>query len=239
MKIDKNLLCSNIKLKIAEANKKIGDVEVQAGMTAGYLSKLQKDESKNNNILDFVANISEILNVSIDSLVHVDYSSLTKTERYFADFIDKIIKDTTEGTLAWNKETKEMLEDFSYQSQHPLFETTQLSSDGMYEPIKYGYNSLFDKGANISSDCYNVEIGDAVLYLMNIYSEKEPFGIELYFVKDLGMEHYQVIKICQIGVNSPLEKLGADLNNVAKESSNHIKLDKGAKDIIDSYMIPF
>lgn len=238
MKVDKNCLCANIKLKIAEANKKIGDVEVQAGMTAGYLSKLQKDESRNNNILDFVVNVSEILEISIDSLIHVDYSSLSKTEKYFADFIDKIIRDTTEGNLIWNKETKEELEDFQYQSSHPLFDVTERESD-TYEPKRYGYNSLFDKNVNISSDCYNVEIGDSSLYLMNVYSKKEPFGIELYFVKDLGMEHYQVIKICQIGVNSPLEKLGADLNNAAKESSNHIKLDKDAKDIIDSYMIPF
>ena len=60
MKVDKNLLYSNIKLKISESNKKIGDVEVEAGMTAGYLSKLQKDEAKNNNILDFIVSVSEI-----------------------------------------------------------------------------------------------------------------------------------------------------------------------------------
>ena len=240
MKVDKNLLYSNIKLKISEANKKIGDVEVEAGMTAGYLSKLQKDDAKNNNILDFVVSVSEILEVSVETLVHIDYSSLTKTERYFADFIDKLIRETTEGNLCWNKETKEMLEDFQYQSMHPLFEISERESE-TYQPIRYGYNSLFDKGVDISSDCYNVEINGSTLYLMNVFSKNEPFGYELYFVKPVDYEHSNVIKVCQIGVNSPLEKIGGDLYTVAKESSNHIKLDNNAKSIIDDFMndIPF
>lgn len=240
MKVDKNLLYSNIKLKISETNKKIGDVEVEAGMTAGYLSKLQKDDAKNNNILDFIVSVSEILGISVDSLVHVDYSSLTKTERYFADFIDKLIRETTEGVLCWNKETVETLNDFYYQSEHPLFVPDEIHGD-TYEPKSFKYNSLFESGVNISSDCYNVEINGSTLYLMNTYSKNEPFGVELYFVKPVDYEQSNVIKICQIGVNSPLEKLGGDLNAAAKESSNHIKLDNNAKSIIDDFMndIPF
>ena len=209
-------------------------------MTAGYLSKLQKDESKTNNILDFIVNVSGLLGVSVDSLVHLDFSSLTKNEKYFADFIDKLIRETTEGNLCWDKETKETLNDFCYQSQHPLFIADELHSD-TYEPKSYKYNSLFEKNVKISSDCYNVEINGATLYFMNVYSENEPFGIELYFVKPIDYEHNNVIKICQIGVNSPLEKIGGDLCNAANESSNHIKLDNNAKSIIDDFMsdIPF
>lgn len=168
MKVDKNLLYSNIKLKISEANKKIGDVEVEAGMTAGYLSKLQKDDSKNNNILDFVVSVSEILGISVDSLVHIDFSSLTKTEKYFADFINKLIRETTEGELCWDKETMNNLNDFSYQYSHPLFEITERYSN--YEPKKMAYKSLFSAGASLST-CFF-----AIVFPKNLHQNSNKFA---------------------------------------------------------------
>lgn len=228
---------------IYEQNKKIGDVEVEAGMTAGYLSKLQKDEAKNNNILDFVVNVSEILGISVDSLVHVDYSSLTKTEKYFADFIDKLIRETTEGELCWDKETMNNLNNYSYQYSHPLFEITERDG-GSYEPKKFAYKSLFSLGATLASDCFKVSLNDSTLYLMNVNISPDSFAFakEMYFVKYYqGNETSEVIKVCQIKNGSPLDKIANDLVMAAKESSNHIKLDNNAKSIIDDFMndIPF
>lgn len=233
----KVLLYSNFMYWISKLNLKIGEFEAKAGMTPGYLSKLQKDESKGNNILDFMVNASKILGVSIDSLVSVDFSSLTKTEKYFADFIDKVIRDTTDGKLNWCKETTTLLQDFNYQSKHPLFK----EMDPGYGEPWYQYNSLFDINVNIGGECYYVNLVDSTLYLMNVYSNNEPFGVELYFVKNKPSNDKEVIKICQIETNSPLESLGGKLNSVAKESANHIHLNENAKSIIDDFMndIPF
>ena len=234
----KTLLYSNFMFLISKLNLKIGEFEAKAGMTPGYLSKLQKEESKSNNILDFMVNASKILGVSIDSLVSVDYSSLTNIEKYFADFIDKLIRETTEGKLCWDKELISNLNDFSYQYTHPLFEATERYSD-TYEPKKFGYKSLFCVNAEIASDCYNVTLNDSTLYLMtvNISPDSFEFAQEMYFVKYYqGSEEPEVIKICQIKENSPLSKIANNLVMAAKESSNHIKIDNNARNIIDDFM---
>ena len=241
LKIDKSQLYSNIKYKITEKNLKIGDVETRAGMTAGYLSKLQKDESKTNNILDFIVNVAKLLDVSIDSLIHVDYASLTNTEKYFADFIDKLIRDTIADELQWEKESFESFDDFHYQAQHPLFKVIEYE-DGTYEPKKMGYNSFFTPGAQVLSDCFNVRIKEKRLYLMNVLISQSVSAKELYFVQwKSDFEYPKVIKICQIDTNSPLNELTEDLVMTARESSTHIKLEDAAKAIIDDFMsgIPF
>ena len=239
MKIDKSQLYSNIKYKITEKNLKIGEVETKAGMTAGYLSKLQKDESKTNNILDFIVNVAKLLDVSIDSLIHVDYASLTNAEEYFANFLDKLIRDTLAEELQWERESFESFDAFDFQSQHPLF---KFVDPGPYEFKKMSYNSLFTPGAQILSDCFNVKIKSRRLYLMNVLISQSISAKELYFVQwDTGYEEPVVIKICQIDTNSPLNELAEDLVMTARESSTHIKLEDAAKAIIDDFMsgIPF
>ena len=155
----KLLLHSNLMALLAQKNLKIGEFENKAGMTPGYISKLLKDDSKGNNILDFIVNASNILCVSIDSLVHVDISALTKAERYFSDFIDKIIRETTDGTLVWNREAKEDFENYQIRAKHPLFR----EYDVPYNEVDYSYSSKFDINADISSDCYNVELYNSTL----------------------------------------------------------------------------
>ena len=115
-------------------------------------------------------------------MINLDYSNLTKTERYFADFIDKLIRDTVNEDLHWEKESLKSLEDFDYQMQHPLFKIIA-QEDGTYEPKKFGYNSFFTPGAKINSDCYNVKIQENVLYLMNVSISECLSAKELYFIK--------------------------------------------------------
>ena len=241
LKIDKSQLYSNIKYKITEKNLKIGEVETKAGMTAGYLSKLQKDESKTNNILDFIVNVAKLLDVSIDSLIHVDYASLTNAEEYFANFLDKLIRDTLAEELEWEKEAFESFDDFSFQFKHPLFKIVKCE-DSTYEPQEMGYNSLFTPGAQIQSDCFSTRIKNKRLYLMNVSISQSVSAKELYFVQsERGWEYPEVIKVCQIDTNSPLNELAEDLVMTARESSTHIKLEDAAKAIIDDFMsgIPF
>ena len=84
---DKNLMLANIYYLIKEQGRKIGEVENDAGMSSGYLSRVSKDQFTKPGI-DFIFNVANILKVSIDTLVGVDLTALTPTEEYLLRFME-------------------------------------------------------------------------------------------------------------------------------------------------------
>lgn len=105
-KFNSKLLFDNIEYLIRTQDRKIGEVEAEAGVSAGYISRTNK-ESGGKPGIDFIMNISEVLHVSIDTLLKVNISSLTPTESYIVSFLEKMTKDTIKDLLAWEFETKD------------------------------------------------------------------------------------------------------------------------------------
>lgn len=61
------VLFDNIDFLIKSENRKIGEVESKAGVSAGYISRTSKDGGSRPGI-DFIMNIAKVLHVSIDTL---------------------------------------------------------------------------------------------------------------------------------------------------------------------------
>lgn len=80
------LIFDNISYLIKEQGKKVGEVETQAGVSAGYISRNSKDSNSKPGI-DFLFRVSEILNTSIDTIMKIPLSELTPTERYLVSFL--------------------------------------------------------------------------------------------------------------------------------------------------------
>lgn len=102
------VLFDNIDFLIKSENRKIGEVESEAGVSAGYISRTSKDGGSRPGI-DFIMNIAKVLHVSIDTLLKVDISSLTPTERYLISFLEKLEHDTVHDLLDWERVSAESL----------------------------------------------------------------------------------------------------------------------------------
>lgn len=102
------VLFDNVDFLIKSENRKIGEVESDAGVSAGYISRTSKDGGSRPGI-DFIMNIAKVLHVSIDTLLKVDISSLTPTERYLISFLKKLEHDTVHDLLAWERVSAESL----------------------------------------------------------------------------------------------------------------------------------
>ena len=88
----KDLLLNNVSF---DKNIKIGEVETQAGVSVGYLSRIVKDNSGSNlPLLDVIMAFSEKLGVSMDSLLTVDFSKLSANEEYLSNFCYAILAKT-------------------------------------------------------------------------------------------------------------------------------------------------
>ena len=68
---------------------KIGQIEKEAGIRLGYMSRLEKDGNTSEPSMEFVVTAAKLLKVSVDTLISVDLTGLTPTEQYITSFFDK------------------------------------------------------------------------------------------------------------------------------------------------------
>ena len=69
---DKNRCLNNIYFLVKEKNLRIGDLEAGAGVSIGYISRLNKDDSKATPSIEFLVSIADKLDVTIDALIQYD-----------------------------------------------------------------------------------------------------------------------------------------------------------------------
>lgn len=231
---DKTLLGKNIKFLATQKGIKVGDIETEAGVSAGYLSRLANEDNKNNfPIMDLIFLISNKLDVSVNTLLSVDLSNLTPNEILLSQFFDKLSKDTQDNKLVWELESRSKLEECKQQGNHPLFYA--------YEPrnpeTEFYYHSTYDSNAVIGGDCYKVIVGNKWLYLMCVNKPDDILdGYELYFISSNYQGYPNIEQICKAYSESDLYNQIVDLRNQAAESSRHVKLSESVRNSINDYL---
>ncbi|MBR4385401.1 MAG: helix-turn-helix transcriptional regulator [Treponema sp.] len=231
---DKTLLGKNIKFLATQKGIKVGDIETEAGVSTGYLSRLANEDNKKNfPIMDLIFLISNKLDVSVNTLLSVDLSNLTPNEILLSQFFDKLSKDTQNNKLIWELESKSKLEECKQQGNHPLFFPVHPGDFG----TEFYYHSTFDSEAVIAGDCYKVIVGNKWLYLMCVSKEYDYInGYELYFISSNYQGYPNIEQICKAYSESDLYNQIVDLRNQAAESSRHVKLSDSVRSSINEYL---
>lgn len=97
---DKTKLINNIKVLAKRKDIQIGQLESQAGVSTGYLSRQASNASGMG--IGVVAQMAQILDVSLDDLVNVDLeTAVSGTEAKVLNFIKKVGKDSHDELLNW------------------------------------------------------------------------------------------------------------------------------------------
>lgn len=245
---NKNILFENISFLLKERGMKIGELENEAGVSPGYISRASKEGNTKPGI-DFIMKAAEALNVSIDSLVKLDLSRLTPTEKYLIPFLEKLINDTQNDKLFWQRELPEYLNgnmphDSKGNTQHPLFKYKSF-----YEENEEGYDALtarvvftshqFGVHTTVDGNCYNLRMKNGVmLYVMKIHNDysgwDDPDGhaIEIWVCPGTGANQF----LCGNKATSKLSVLIDQLYSLITECMNHPKVREGVKFAIDAFM---
>ncbi len=105
IEFDKSRLISNIYYLAKKKNIKIGDIETKAGVSLGYISRLNKEENKTVPNIEFLVSVANSLGVSLDSLLENDFSTRTFDENKIISFLDKLTAQTKAYQIAWECET--------------------------------------------------------------------------------------------------------------------------------------
>lgn len=247
---NKNICFSNIRELLKHNHDvKIGQIEKEAGVRLGYMSRLEKEGNTAEPSIRFIITAAKLLNVSLDTLVTINISSLTPHEEYINKFFDKLKADTIADKLDWNKETALHLNnletDINGDTSHNLFSYQTFSVPG-----ETGYpeevsavvfrSKSFDCITRIKDDCFSLRLKNGtVLYLMNIenavgrVNDPDGYAIEawIYVPKDSSLSPLLTSKD-----KTPIASIVTVLYETVKEHMEHPRINKGAMYAIDAYM---
>lgn len=225
---------------------KISEIESEAGLSAGYISRLNKEGNTTPLNLELVVMAAGLLRVPMECLLSLDYDDMTSTQEYLASFIGKLTADTCKNELRWDCETEDSLNtmqcDYNGNIKHPLFNYIETWTPGETEyPDKIERavfaSRAFGKTTIIGGKCFNLQLKKAsTLYVMNVQNDDGKVNkksvIELWiYVWNAGGTHY----LCD-STDSFLGDSIDELYAVLQEDAKHPKMDDTVKGAIDAFM---
>ena len=178
---DKKRCLDNIYFLAKQKGKKIGELEELAGVSTGYLSRANKEDSTSKLTIDLIAAIAQTLEMSIDRLVRYDLAALSPNERKVIDFIEKLDKDTEKGEIDWEKNPPVSPAGIDCYGDGTTSECLFLCENG--EPY---YHSYFFPGHNTqqTGDFFTYYIANSirVIFTKVKHDEAQREDYELYFL---------------------------------------------------------
>ena len=244
---NKQLMLDNIYYLLKENEKKIGELETEAGVSPGYISRISKEDNAKPGI-EFIIKVADSLNISLDTLLNVNFTKMTPTEKYLVSFLEKLNEDTLNDKLDWEKESAERLNrieiDRNDNLNHPL-----ISYETFAEEAECGYpnevsrnvfvSESFGCGTTINGDCFNLRLKNgSMLYFMNISKSVYRMDDPDAFAKEIWIDvpFTGVNYLCGNKDKSSLAILIEKLYATVSEHMKHPKIKVGVKYIIDSFM---
>ena len=96
----------NLEVLLKRTGMKISDLEMMLNVSAGYISRAIGQDSKKRLSIDIAWEIADLFQINLDNLLNRDITTPTKDIKQVVSFIDKLIKDTDESTIHWEKQRK-------------------------------------------------------------------------------------------------------------------------------------
>lgn len=246
---DKGLMIGNISYLLEKTGKKIGELEAEAGVSTGYISRLVKDEKSKPGI-DFILGAAQALRVSVDTLLNFDLKKATPMERYLSNFLEKLMDDTLADKLDWIQEGPE---DFTRgeveqneKAPHPMQSVKTFHDfrggdypDEVHQVVLVSH--AFKEQTAIAGNCFHLRLKNGYfLYLMNFHMDvdspeanlsEDGYAKEIWMLRPNGEKEY----ICSNQDQSGLGNLTETLYQAVTERTKY-PIKKDLKNVIDAFM---
>ena len=246
---------------------KIGDLEKQVNASAGYLSRFRGEDVTSAPKLEYVVGIANILGVTVDNLINVDYLSITKDEKYLLDVLDRLIDKTNRDEQLWKVETTQDIDTIIHRDcnslldniePHPLCKANykRNSDDYSIEEVCWKYippTEDYDT-AEIIGDCYHTVLnphvhGEATMYIVKskVYNVADTLfdddsSIESYDLY-LAIDHQRKLVCTTLRLRKFLKYKLIELYEAVQASMDRTHVDESVRNVLDAYMdftdIPF
>lgn len=209
---DKSVCLSNIRSLMKKLDIKIGQIEKQAGVCLGYMSRLERPDNVSEPSIQFITTAAKMLGVSLDDLVFTKMEETSKDEKYIIDFLRDLIDDSAKRNMIWSKES-----DFIIDS---LFVTD---------------DKVYMDGPAYSAKLPNSE---NKVYILNCFTKEDArFGVEKRFYEIYIASDYSEINpvCCTLKMGSVGKSVVNILFKSVVNNANAIVVESPVRNIIDAY----
>jgi transcriptional regulator with XRE-family HTH domain len=235
---DKKRCLDNIYFLAKQKSIKIGDLEAAANVSAGYLSRANKEDNTSKLTIDLIAAIAQTLEISIDRLVSYDLSGLSPNERRIIAFVEKLIRDTADGAVDWEKKEPAAVGSIECYGDGTTSDCLYLCKN--QEPY---YHSYFFPGhltrQSGESYTYDMDEGTRIILTKVHHDDAQGDDFELYFLIWDDYSHNSSMEpVCG---TSPTKETSFDallkhFYDTVADSCRNVKLSPLVRNIINRYM---
>ncbi len=229
---DKEQFFKNVFSIIEEKGISIYSLENSIGVSAGYLAKLRKDDTRKNITADLMIKISDSLGVSLDYLCKVECGALTKDEVNILSFFEMVKKDTLSNKYKWKDNDAEYIE-----AGQGLIYCALIRYGNFGQP--YIYSTFKNKRVSLIGNSYYVEIKDEV-FLIIVQLEGANSKLREYecYLLMTANKKFETSNVCATSSDKSgmLDSALKELYKVAEASSKKIALDDKTSKFICSFI---
>ena len=97
------IFSKNLDLLLKREGMKISDLEAILNVSSGYISRAVGQDSKKRVSIDIVWEMADLFQINLDNLLNRDISTPSKDVKHVVGFIGKLIEDTEECKVHWEK----------------------------------------------------------------------------------------------------------------------------------------
>lgn len=221
---DNELLGKNIKFLASKNDLKIGEIEKEAGVSPGYISRLSS--SKNDatyKLMDLIFFLSEKTDVSVLTLLTVDIAQLTKSEAYLTQFLEKLCRETKDEIIYWQTKRPATW-------RAPRVVQARVTVATIDETVEPATKEEPDQEDALGEPLYcPLEKPLRLNYFRS--SKKQANGLRLSFYGAM-----KPMEVCTLYEDFTLYPLLQDVYTLAKASSTEFHISKAAQNFIDDYI---
>lgn len=237
MEISAQLCINNIYHLAKEKNIKIGDLEKEAKVSPGYFSRLTKKDVISFPQIETLCVVAQMLNVTLDSLITVDFTKIPEEHSQLFTFIDKLIDEADENKdVVWKKIDLDNINKSTFPNELYKIVFSNAGRNNTIESKDVRYSSLFTKETLILVRdilWYQIDQGTIVFLFNPFITELSHSGIDMVF--SVGGSLVPVCSANQRDSGVLYNKL-EELYHAAYVSSRRIVFDKRAQEVILKYI---
>lgn len=241
---DRTRMIKNIN-DIAKRKKiKIGDLESYAGVSAGYLSRLIKDDTKGSLSAEVLFKISEKLETSMDMLAYYDPADMTSEDKKMLCFLDKLCVNTENNKIKWKILPPILATDKTYEFTDipALFRIVQKNYCDENDQVHYWneteYDSRYVNDAIIGGDCFTCQVDNSTSLLLIKAENQDTLHqvkfYEMYFLTNFNRAADPILctKLSREELSAGVDRLYL----IVERARTNVVLSNHAESVIDSFL---
>jgi transcriptional regulator with XRE-family HTH domain len=233
---DSTILSNNITFLTKKNGLKVGELESMLDISAGYISRTIKENSKKKMSIDTVWKIARLFDTDVKTLTETQMSVIYTNTELLEKFIHRLYIDTRDEYFGWESDGGVEMELNDRYKQMKLV-TEDAENNAVYHPdhLNPSRKWLLSKDI-VCLECFD-HIKDLVIIPYKMENDETFNGYDFIFVwSENGAWHWEKIFYTSDDFQDSLKEKANDLYEMIEKTEFDIKLSPKLQQMITDYV---